>query len=673
MKDRNSLTRQPLGVLSMLLLITPGVTFGAIRQFLCLGPSCGCMEEVAGNDISLMINCGFTDMSFNVSMIDKLLRDWKNVTKLDINSCGPLTTIPPSICHMSGLKSLNLDRNNLVEIPGGCLVGLPNLTVFSAIRNGIAFLSADESVNSLQTKNLSQLTKVLLDYNSLERFPDNWFAHMPNVKELSVTYNSLVELQDGVFDGLENLWKIVLDQNAIATIGPRVFSAASGLRSLTQIEMSYNHLQTLDTWIFERGRLGKDGKTVNIVLKENPVTNFSNELNWKFNCDDLQFHLNVYLINNKVKHLSDAIKAWALDWSTCISTVAKICIVGQKLPCDCSDYDYFSRFPSAGKRWLFETDSDCNAENVFCRITDQCPPECSSCIYRPLNATMYIECSASNLTHVPSVLPPLSTFEGNPKYSIDISKNSHLKRLENRKYYALASLFDISSSGLESIDAGAIASLLTSARTVRLNGNRLKVLPSNLSSLEIVTETLNITDNPWLCSCANLWMINWLNKMKTRLTNPDDILCDSPSSMYRRSIIRLTHDDVCVDKFARSTYIAVTISISSFVAIFIVITVIVVTAHRLRYALFARYGLHLFDRDECENEEVEYDVFLCCSEEDELALGDHILDEIESKGYKVCYDRRDFELGNLTITNVSRAVERSKRTVCLVSQNFISW
>lgn len=658
-----------LKVLPILLLIIIPQMKAISGSFPCAA-SCSCSEEVIGNDIAVQILCDGRDPSVTVTVIDGLLRDRNNITKLDINSCV-FTTIPPSICHMTRLKSLNLDRNHLTEISADCLLGMPALSVFSAVFNRISILSAGEPS---PTRKLSQLAKVQLDYNSLERFPDKWFAHMPNLTELSVTDNKIIELQDGVFDGLENLLVIALDNNVIKTIGPRVFSAASGLRSLSRIKMDYNYVQTLDTWIFERGRLGKNGNVVSIFLQDNLVTKFSNALNWKFSCDDLQFHLQVILAGNKVKHLSDAIKAWGLDWSVCNSSVAQIQIIGQQLSCDCWDYDYFKRFsPNGEHRWLFVTDSDCRADKMSCNLTDQCPPECNGCIYRPVYATMFITCSSSNLTDVPRALPSLSNLEKYTKYSIDVSQNSRIKRLENRKYYANTSQFDVSSTGLESIDADAIVSLLTFVRIVRMNNNRLKVLPSDITSMEIVTETIDITDNPWLCSCDNRWMIDWLIKVRTRLTNPDNILCYFPSSMYRKSIIGLTHDDVCVDRFARSTYIAISISISSFFVIAITVTVSVVTARHFRYALFARYGIHPFDQDECENEAMDYDVFLFCNEDDERPSGDEIVDQIELRGYRVCYGRRDFELGDLVTANVNRAVERSKRTVFLVSTNFIDW
>ena len=80
--------------------------------------------------------------------------------------------------------------------------------------------------------------------------------------------------------------------------------------------------------------------------------------------------------------------------------------------------------------------------------------------------------------------------------------------------------------------------------------------------------------------------------------------------------------------------------------------------------------LHPFDRDECIGEDVDYDVFLACAGEDG-ALGYSILKLLEKSGCKVCYHKKDFIPGEHIIENIMQAVKRSKRTVCVLTGNFI--
>ena len=68
---------------------------------------------------------------------------------------------------------------------------------------------------------------------------------------------------------------------------------------------------------------------------------------------------------------------------------------------------------------------------------------------------------------------------------------------------------------------------------------------------------------------------------------------------------------------------------------------------------------------------MDYDVFLSFSSDDHSPSGLDVLNRLEAAGYRVCYHLRDF-VGGLTIEeNIVQAVQRSKRTVCLLTQNFI--
>ena len=51
--------------------------------------------------------------------------------------------------------------------------------------------------------------------------------------------------------------------------------------------------------------------------------------------------------------------------------------------------------------------------------------------------------------------------------------------------------------------------------------------------------------------------------------------------------------------------------------------------------------------------------------------GLRILELLESNGYRVCYHERDFLAGAPIMDNMIQSIKRSKRTVCLLSTNFL--
>ena len=428
-------------------------------------------------------------------------------------------------------------------------------------------------------------------------------------------------------------------------------------------------LEILDTWIFE---LRRTGKTVNIFMKDNSVSTFSNALGWKFNCADLQYNLYVYLFDNLVQHVTDAVDFWGLNWSMCNQSNVHINLLSNPLQYDCVFFDYQRSNLFREKGWLFTMANYFPPDtSQICYVTDKCPPECR-CIDQPATSKFIIDCSAARLHNVPVVVPPLP--RSYVKYAVNISGNPELRTLTNRPYFSKTLEFDASNSGLESIDSDAMEQLLSSATVVRLDGNRLARLPLiSSSAAELATTRFNVVNNPWQCSCDNRVTIGWLKSIESRLSDADKIICDSPSTMNNKNLLKLTDDDLCADPVSQTMRIAIAASVSSFVVFLATATIVYFTVRRFRCALFARFRLHPFDRDECIGEDMKYDVFLCCSEDDVRPHGNRILDLLESNGYSVCFEPRDFTLGQLLSASVSHAIENSKRTVCLVSESFIMW
>jgi len=202
---------------------------------------------------------------------------------------------------------------------------------------------------------------------------------------------------------------------------------------------------------------------------------------------------------------------------------------------------------------------------------------------------------------------------------------------------------------------------------VYLQKNQIKSLRFEVTNINFSSVRLSLNHNPWECSCGNQWMIDWFKSLSMTSPNVGDVLCASPSRLEGRSIVQSSKDDFCVDPSVRMLKISLSSTLSS-VAVLLIFGFAV---YRLRVRLFRRWKFHPFDRDECVGEDMDYDVFLCCSSEDHNPHGLRILREIEAKGYRVCYHLRDFLAGAPITENMIQSIERSKRTVCLISENLL--
>ncbi len=118
----------------------------------------------------------------------------------------------------------------------------------------------------------------------------------------------------------------------------------------------------------------------------------------------------------------------------------------------------------------------------------------------------------------------------------------------------------------------------------------------------------------------------------------------------------------------------ITASVLSFLVLLMVIAGILVFRYRQEIAviLYAKYG---FRFKTFKEEERKYDVFIAYNLEDIGFVKDELLNRLENAAeppFKICIHHRDFEVGDWITNNIMKAVAASKRTIIVLSQNFIN-
>jgi len=249
---------------------------------------------------------------------------------------------------------------------------------------------------------------------------------------------------------------------------------------------------------------------------------------------------------------------------------------------------------------------------------------------------------------------------------------NNISYLQPRDYFKHTSYLDLSNSQLLNITDNAWLQL-SNVDQIYLHNNLLTTIPSvaNISNFKFTV--LSLHNNPLSCSCDQAWLKTYMNSVYDRLHNPLAILCHSPPRLKGRGIFTINDAEFCRDPIVSSvdnnTQIVSTISIISvitavvFVAVFILIRV-------FRVKVFSTLGYHLFDRDECEGEEMDYDVFLAFAHEDTVQAK-KLLAVLELNSCKVCFHQRDFPPGETIMNNIIESIYKSKRVLCLISLNFL--
>jgi len=256
--------------------------------------NCTCGWNPSTTSLSIRCPGRTADPNDLLIEIDKYLEDkeYEKLTNLEITH-SILNEIPSTICMLKNLKMINLNDNQILKLPDHCLTELYDLKSFNVERNNLTYL------------------------------------------------------QEGLFDGLQKLYKVSFEQNQIREIGLRLFSNYSDLISLSDINLKGNSLTSLELWPFVRGQV-LNGATVS--LDDNRISNFTNELNWFFNCSSPKFHMNFMLRKNKFKHITDFLSAFDLTTEEDLFCLYGsdpysemfIDIDGSDYICDCLDFTIYS-------------------------------------------------------------------------------------------------------------------------------------------------------------------------------------------------------------------------------------------------------------------------------------------------------------------------------------------
>ena len=191
---------------------------------------------------------------------------------------------------------------------------------------------------------LTTLTELNLDSNQLTRLPDNCLSNLTALTSFSASTNNITELQDGLFDGLSKLQTLGLALNCISSIGLRVFNSSAMLSSLKSVDLYGNKIQTLEPWPLY---LGLNGESVQIELRHNSISAFTNMMGWQARCGMEPVSVKVKLNHNHIKHISDFLHGWSINMTTFVCLTphrldAKSAVLefaDNPIECDCVDFD----------------------------------------------------------------------------------------------------------------------------------------------------------------------------------------------------------------------------------------------------------------------------------------------------------------------------------------------
>ena len=180
--------------------------------------------NVSGNSI----------VSLQAGMIDTMTQ----LTYFSCSRCGMNHIDRDSLSNTTGLKSLQLDHNNISFIDNNTFTNLNNLTTLDLSNNKLLWFE-------VKTVSIS-LEQLALGNNYLQRIPD-FSGSWPNLVSLNLSGNSIKDFEPMALIGLTSLKHLFLASNQITYIPASRFLS---LKALVQVDLSNNMIKKVELFAF---------------------------------------------------------------------------------------------------------------------------------------------------------------------------------------------------------------------------------------------------------------------------------------------------------------------------------------------------------------------------------------------------------------------------------------
>ncbi|KAJ8952641.1 hypothetical protein NQ318_020956, partial [Aromia moschata] len=592
--------------------------------------------------------------------------------------------------NLPNLTNVNIANSNLKKLPEHLFEGSVSLSEISLTNNFLADLP--ESI----FKDLTKLKSLYLDKNKLSHLPDGIFSSLKGLENLSLEGNQLTEINEKIFKSTQHLKALNLRNNRITTIYLNGFSS---LKKLNNLDLSYNRF----TLNYGENVIGLDPfnhceNLRKLNLSHNQIDSFpegiiSNKVDLEIldlNYNIIQYvrvaalikvsnkQVDVFLNNNNISVIDFRdMKAYARanmqsydaahnnDYSTVVY------IEQNPIRCDCSNFDLI-QYNNDNLNPVIKTVVDIEMNNLHCAtpkafehipIKDLkpyhitcplrdvgCPTECF-CEYRPYDKCVVVNCMRRNLTEPPIIRLDRSIKLDNVE--VHLEDNS----LEVAPYSGL---------GYENVTELCLSNNLIKSfnwvppkiKVLMLNNNKLANIETKMIHILNETTTLkNLTlyGNPWACGCSAASLQNYLRNHFTKV-NPNDVICEDNKQLIEKK-------ELC------KSYMAVVMAIAMPILIIVCVAAVVTALYfyyqqEIKVWLYAKNLCLWFVTEEELDKDKIYDVFIIIQ---------NLLPVLESgpNPFKICIHIRDWVPGEFIATQVTKSVLDSRRTLVLLSENFL--
>ena len=570
----------------------------------------------------------------------------------------------PLTCHCGRLREalyiLNCANDPLEELPD-----------FLILHFDIELLHIEASHLSTipcMIANLTFLIHLNLQENEIREVPWDCLRKMPKLVRLVITMNQIEIIRNGSLYDFPYLNGIDLNSNRISVIETDVFRETKRFNPEFDIALSKNNLTSLDSWPMQF----RFGMSYFMDFSDNSISKFTN-LIWK-DTTGCPLHT-IDLSGNKITHFMDVLKNWEANLTS--ATTINQCLEyidfsRNPLICDCKDYDVYVLIHGTKKYSEVRCDfpmhlkghrvDSISLDQFICHDEKSCPIDCT-CLKAPFHRNVTVLCN--NKFHeeeLPNVIPSLP--QTNYKYVLNFTRGN-LTELSYRPFLWNMSIGVFSHNLIRRVTFNALNAMSTMS-TLHLDNNQIERLPDINNIMFKANAEIYLSFNPWVCDCEALKTRNWIVLHKGIVKDPNNIVCHSPSHMANKKMTALDQALFCPSNSMTKYIIIASVAISVPSVLFFSVCLL----SKRKIWIYKKTGWHPLNRDEAADEGKEFDVFVSYADEDEEYVGEYLIPELQNQGFKVCYHRVNFHAGKTITMNIFEAIDGSKRTLVFFSNAF---
>lgn len=531
--------------------------------------------------------------------------------------------------------TLDLSRNKLKKT--NCLDFLnkqKHVKTVNAEMNHVALLPTCTTQNRVIFQSIEEID---YRYNGIISVNSRAFSTTPNIKTLKLNINKIVYLHLNALKGLHSLKMLRLDNNFLTELYNGTFEDQFNLETLN---LRNNHMVVIFGWTFKNLT-----KLKTLDLGGNKITHIK-----PAGLDGLKNLTNLYLDGNRLKDIDSSL------YSDFQDTLTVLDLQGNQI------------------RFLKE-----QTKSPFMNLSRLSDLKLDG--QQPYGLTVL----------------PYKFFHGLSSLKSLYLTNNKIYKLPPDVFDDLKSLkfltLDNCCIGVTQLEPGVFKNLknltmlmaesmviqnfskdvfgnLTQLHTLQLNRNGMQSITVEALDSMPNLRYLDIRSVPLTCTCTNSLLQNWtLKQTRVQVVYLYNLPCQNERNYHFYNF----DTKVCYIDLGEYLFLSTAIV----VFLFTVTPILYVKLYwRMKYSyyVFRSWFGEQWRRIRDAEENCKFDAFISYNSSDEKWVMDQLLPNLEGNrsSFKLCLHHRDFELGRDIVDNIVSAVYSSRKTICVVSRNFLT-